>query len=269
MRSCGGSAWAKACSASSCGAGRTFSPWPRLAGAASAGPEAGGGAGGAGGAPNRSSCKGKAVNNGGRGGDVRACLRSRRGRAAVFAGWDARRGVQPIAWLLASAATPHHRPGAAKTTARRVGAKSGDWTPRLLAWAPAHAAHPKHPLIPIALQRDPCEIVNRLFAPLRPVGNSRASRFVRLSIREFVHTCSRSFGQLAAEIKVGEQQVRAAVGVAGRWCHGALYRALPQGSDWRPGRYPAARTGSPPARTCANWTSAALPCSRALMSKAS
>ena len=106
MRSCGGSAWAKACSASSCGAGRTFSPWPRLAGAASAGPEAGGGAGGAGGAPNRSSCKGKAVNNGGRGGDARACLRSLRGRAAVLAGWYARRGVHPIAWLLASAATP-------------------------------------------------------------------------------------------------------------------------------------------------------------------
>ena len=31
--------------------------------------------------------------------------------------------------------------------------KSGDWTPRLLAWARAHAAQPKHPLIPIALQR--------------------------------------------------------------------------------------------------------------------
>ena len=38
--------------------------------------------------------------------------------------------------------------------------KSGDWTPRLLAWARAHAAHPKHPLIPIALQRGPEKIVN-------------------------------------------------------------------------------------------------------------
>ena len=31
--------------------------------------------------------------------------------------------------------------------------------PRPLAWAPAHAAHPGPPLIPIALQRGPCEIV--------------------------------------------------------------------------------------------------------------
>ena len=36
----------------------------------------------------------------------RACLRSRRGRAAVFAGWAARRGAQWIAPLSTSAATP-------------------------------------------------------------------------------------------------------------------------------------------------------------------
>ena len=36
----------------------------------------------------------------------RACLRSRRGRAAVFTGWDARRGAQWIAPLSTSAATP-------------------------------------------------------------------------------------------------------------------------------------------------------------------
>ena len=33
--------------------------------------------------------------------------------------------------------------------------KSVDWTPQPLARAWAHAARPKHPLIPIAFQRDP------------------------------------------------------------------------------------------------------------------
>ncbi|RKR27553.1 hypothetical protein C8C93_2822 [Acidovorax sp. 93] len=36
----------------------------------------------------------------------RACLRSPRGRAAVLAGWNARRGAQWIARLSTSAATP-------------------------------------------------------------------------------------------------------------------------------------------------------------------
>ena len=44
--------------------------------------------------------------------------------------------------------------------------KSGDWTPRLLAWARAHAAHPKHPLIPIALQ---CDLQKDLEQALIPI----------------------------------------------------------------------------------------------------
>ena len=44
--------------------------------------------------------------------------------------------------------------------------KSGDWKPRLLAWARAHAAHPKHPLIPIALQ---CDLQKDLEQALIPI----------------------------------------------------------------------------------------------------
>ena len=43
--------------------------------------------------------------------------------------------------------------------------KSGDWKPRLLAWARAHAAHPKHPLIPIALQCDPRKDFEQVLTP--------------------------------------------------------------------------------------------------------
>ena len=49
--------------------------------------------------------------------------------------------------------------------ARRVGVNSADWKPRLLAWAQAHAAHPKHPLIPIALQ---CNLPKDFEQVLRP-----------------------------------------------------------------------------------------------------
>jgi glutathione S-transferase len=62
----------------------------------------------------------------------RACLRSFRGRASTLPGWDARRGARLIARLSTSAATPQT---ARQGSCPRVGAKSGDWTPRLLAWA--------------------------------------------------------------------------------------------------------------------------------------
>ena len=40
--------------------------------------------------------------------------------------------------------------------------------PRLLAWAQAHAAYPKHPLIPIALQRDPRKDLEQVLVPFNP-----------------------------------------------------------------------------------------------------
>ena len=44
--------------------------------------------------------------------------------------------------------------------------KSGDCMPRLLAWARAHAAHPRHALIPIALQ---CDLQKDLEQALIPI----------------------------------------------------------------------------------------------------
>ncbi len=58
----------------------------------------------------------------------------------------------------------HKRRNAADRPARHLpeglGRNRAIWTLRLLAWARAHAAHPKHPLIPIAPQRGPEKIVN-------------------------------------------------------------------------------------------------------------
>ncbi|WP_206743052.1 hypothetical protein, partial [Acidovorax sp. Root275] len=78
---------------------------------------------------------------------------------------------------------PQRRRPPAKTAARRGGAKSGDWPPRLLAWAWVHAAHPKHPLIPIALQCDPCEIVNTFQALPPRISNKNGRQ--RLSIKRW------------------------------------------------------------------------------------
>ncbi|MCL1962122.1 MAG: hypothetical protein FWG56_10215, partial [Desulfovibrionaceae bacterium] len=49
-----------------------------------------------------------------------------------------------------------------KVSARRVGPKSGDLAAKPLVWAQAHAARLDRQLIPIADQRGPAEIINRL-----------------------------------------------------------------------------------------------------------
>ena len=72
--------------------------------------------------------------------------------------------------------------------------KSVDWTPQPLAWAWAHAARPKHPLIPIAFQRDPrqdLEQVPRPFleaidrAHIDAVGVLAPNACVRHNVRHF------------------------------------------------------------------------------------